>query len=100
LKLITIIFKPAATTPVKKPESKKQAAPSKPISIVDELNEKKRKSEAAIEETKPKKVKALTTWSSTELSKDESKNLELAVKEVLKNGVSLICVSMKNESLN
>lgn len=72
---------------------------NKPVSIVDQLNEKKRKSHAATEETKPKKTKSLTTWSSTELSKDESKNLELAVKQVLKNGVSLYIFPRK-ESLN
>jgi hypothetical protein len=41
----------------------------------------------------------LTAWSSTELSKDESKNLELAVKEVLKNGVSFI-FPRKKKKLN
>lgn len=85
----------APAAPVKsKPEPKKAAAPvTKPISIVDQLNEKKRKSETKEEEEKPKSKKSkssssLSEWSSDELDKDESKNLQNALKHALKGGVS------------
>lgn len=66
---------------------------------MDQLNEKKRKSEETAEAPKEKKQKKLTAWSATELDKDESKNLEHALKEVLKDGVS--CENTCNsETLN
>lgn len=58
---------------------------------MDQLNDKKRKAEEPEEkkkEPKEKKQKKLSAWSATELDKDESKNLEHALKEVLKDGVS------------
>ncbi|KAI9478807.1 MAG: hypothetical protein EXX96DRAFT_572366 [Benjaminiella poitrasii] len=77
----------------KKSEQKKtEPSNSKPVSIIDQL-EKKRKNEEVAEEKKEEKNKKskkdLTCWSGTELDKDESKNLEHALKEVLKDGKSL-----------
>jgi len=64
------------------------------MSIVDQLNEKKRKAETNKEEeekSKSKKSKSsssLSEWSADELDKDESKNLQNALKHILKGGVS------------
>ncbi|KAG2212158.1 hypothetical protein INT46_005993, partial [Mucor plumbeus] len=98
--------KNAPAAPVKsKPEPKKANAPvAKPISIVDQLNEKKRKSEAKEEEEKPKSKKTksssnLSEWSSDELDKDESKNLQNALKHVLKGGKSLALKDVRKKTI-
>ncbi|GAN05884.1 conserved hypothetical protein [Mucor ambiguus] len=101
---------PAAATPVKsKPEPKKAAATTttttKPMSIVDQLNEKKRKAESSKEEEeKPKSKKSkssssLSAWSADELDKDESKNLENALKHVLKGGKSLTLKDVRKKTI-
>ncbi|KAG2195253.1 hypothetical protein INT47_007982 [Mucor saturninus] len=76
---------------------------TKPVSIVDQLNDKKRKVEEEPEEKKKepkeKKQKKLSAWSSTELDKDESKNLEHALKEVLKDGKSLKLKDVRKKTI-
>ncbi|CAO3703791.1 unnamed protein product [Rhizopus stolonifer] len=68
-----------------KNQKKEKVEQPKPVSIVDQL---KRKNQEEEDDSK-KKVKKdveLTEWSSTELGKDESKNLKLALKHALKDG--------------
>lgn len=57
---------------------------------MDQLKKRKAETAEVEEEKKPKekKQKTLTEWSATELDKDESKNLQNALKEILKSGVS------------
>ncbi|KAI8059063.1 uncharacterized protein B0P05DRAFT_558936 [Gilbertella persicaria] len=71
---------------------------SKPVSLIDQLNEKKKNEEnnpvnekkRKNEEKEPKKQKKskLTAWSPTELDENVSTSLKLALKEVLKEGKS------------
>ncbi|CAO3646203.1 unnamed protein product [Mucor fragilis] len=97
---------PAAAPVKSKPEPKKAAAAAtKPISIVDQLNEKKRKADSNKEEeekSKSKKSKSsssLSTWSADELDKDESKNLQNALKHVLKGGKSLALKDVRKKTI-
>ncbi|KAI9282275.1 hypothetical protein BY458DRAFT_428892, partial [Sporodiniella umbellata] len=79
----------------KKQEKIEQA---KPISIVDQLKRKKE-----VEEIEPKKKAKknteLTEWSPTELGKDENKNLELAVKHLLKDGKSMCLRDIRKKTI-
>ncbi|KAI8638160.1 hypothetical protein BD408DRAFT_436326 [Parasitella parasitica] len=98
--------KNAPTAPVKKKSDPKQAAPStsKPISIIDQLNEKKRKNDSKEEErVKPKSKKTknsnLSAWSPDELDKDESKNLTNALKHILKGNKSLPLKDVRKKTI-
>ncbi|KAL7314074.1 hypothetical protein PS15m_007729 [Mucor circinelloides] len=95
---------PAAASAKSKPEPKKAATATKPVSIVDQLNEKKRKAESSKdEEEKPKSKKSksssLSEWSADELDKDESKNLQNALKHVLKGGKSLALKDVRKKTI-
>ncbi|GAA5810950.1 hypothetical protein MFLAVUS_004378 [Mucor flavus] len=97
------IYQNKEATPVKGKAPKAAPAPAKPVSIIEQLNDKKRKSEET-EEPKEKKEKKenkqkLTEWSATELDKDESKNLQNALKEVLKEGKSLKLKDVRKKTI-
>ncbi|KAI9366252.1 hypothetical protein BD770DRAFT_1009 [Pilaira anomala] len=98
------IYQNKAPTSVKGKAPAPAPAPAKPVSIIDQLNDKKRKSDAVEEpkekkEKKEKKQKTLTEWSKIELDKDESKNLENALKEVLKDGKSLKLKDVRKKTI-
>lgn len=61
---------------------------------MDQLKRKNQEEEGDSKK-KAKKDVELSEWSSTELGKDESKNLELALKHALKDGV-YYCLKMIN----
>ncbi|KAI8058799.1 hypothetical protein BDF21DRAFT_348810 [Thamnidium elegans] len=93
--------KDAAPVKGKAPKAAPKAAPAKPVSIIDQLNDKKRKSEEKEEpkEKKKEKKQKLTEWSATELDKDESKNLQNALKEILKEGKSLKLKDIRKKTI-
>ncbi|KAI9017883.1 hypothetical protein CLU79DRAFT_762127 [Phycomyces nitens] len=70
-----------------------KAAVAKPVSLVEQLKQKKAESEKPVEESKKRKSledskdakkQKSTEWSSTEFSSDMAENMELALKHVLK----------------
>ncbi|CEP11014.1 hypothetical protein [Parasitella parasitica] len=95
-----------STVPVKKKSVPKQTAPStsKPMSIIDQLNEKKRKNDSKEEEKekpKSKKTKSgnLSSWSADELDKDESRNLKNALKHILEENKSLSLKDVRKKTI-